>query len=193
MGAETQPLIELLEVPRSPARGLTFGTLKGVGVAVATVGIGREKSVRRFREVLRRCHPGRVVNFGTCGSLGEYPVGAVLSVGRLFDDVRVVADLAAIIGVPPVALATVAAPVTTTEARERLSLVGAQVVDMELASLYTVMPLQSVKVVSDMAGADGILGGPRWRRPANILRFKAHATRLVRSRLVSVLIDGLRD
>ena len=56
------------------------------GVPIFHIGIGKINAASNLTEIIWNEEPDIVVNFGSCGNLKNYKVGAVLEVGQIIND-----------------------------------------------------------------------------------------------------------
>jgi adenosylhomocysteine nucleosidase len=69
------------------ATPLEHGGLNEInGVPIFHIGIGKINAASNLTEIIWNEEPDIVVNFGSCGNLKNYKVGAVLEVGQIIND-----------------------------------------------------------------------------------------------------------
>ena len=196
MGAETAPLLALLQRPRPLSPRLVHGFLGSAELGVVTTGVGPDPARRRCAEALALFRPDRVLNLGTCGALVDgLGRGSLVHVDRLLLPGGEAVALEPL-GRPARTLVTVAEGVWDRASREALAARGAQVCEMEAAGVLSAcdgLPLHLLKVVSDLAGGapDAVAPRPGQDRPgaAQTALFKARAFTLVQR----VLVPALRE
>ena len=191
LGAETLPILSALGSPRPLSRRLVAGQLgEHSSVAVLTCGVGPDKATRRTAAALTRWRAEAVVSIGTCGALCDtLAVGQVLTARRLLWEGQPCRDPLPWPGAMDATLVTVAAPVFDPARRAALAAAGATACEMEAAAVQRAaagLPLCTLKVVSDLAGA-ATDDPPRRPSPFDIVRFTRQARRLVAHHLLPLL------
>lgn len=187
---EAAPVVQQLARPRPLSPRLWTGRLAGRDVAALKCGVGPRKAARRTGAAVERLMPAQVWSLGTCGSVGQDPVGAVVTADAVHWSGW--HDVVPVPGLPTARVATVDAPVMDRGARAAWAERGATVVEMEAGAVRHAagQGFRAVKVVSDLAGA----GDPMLERldPAAFARFQVLARQLMSDALVPQLVRALQ-
>jgi nucleoside phosphorylase len=199
MGVETAPLLACLSGSRVLTRRTLVGQLDGQEVAITTCGVGPDAAKKATAASLTAFHADAVISVGTAGALVDTLArGSVHSIGRVFYRGALVDELQPLGGLPATSVCTVAEGVWTSERRNRLAALGAELVEMELAAVLEAarahsptLPVHGIKVVSDAAGGeeDAVV---RAARPDRIARFKIRALGLATTKLTPAIRAAIK-
>jgi adenosylhomocysteine nucleosidase len=56
------------------------------GIPIHIVGVGKVNAALNTYKLIQEYKPDHVINFGSCGSLGDHRVGDILPIGTVYDD-----------------------------------------------------------------------------------------------------------